>query len=503
MNSPRQVFHALALAVAGLCGYRFGGSWVQWTVTRFPSATPVPAAIVATVAVFAAWYHGINAIDAMKWRLHGRSTWIRLVAVSAVITLAAGMTFPEAIFNAPASTGRLFSLLFCSTLCTTGAAVTISSHAKWRSDTFLRWLLSLRLVRVAAGLTAIAMVSAILLAIVEGVFYLANQRKPAGPAKVYEGNYVGAGQFFDVDPDLGTRLLPDKDVACRLKIGDQVIWDVRYGTDRHGRRATIQNASASQFAVFFGCSYLFGEGAFDTETIPSEFTKAMPEYQSYNYGVPGFGTQQMLAKLESGSIRDEINEPTGLAFYIYLPETHESRVIGEMQVYNTFADRFPCYQISSDGNLERNGSLKSGRPFVSSAYSLLGASQTVRYLGLNFPKRAEAHYKLTAKIIERSRDLCREELGCDHFFVVVYPRPIDIKILPYLDKAGIQYLDYSKLFDPRSNDMCHPIDEHPSPKANREFARQLAEDVQSKVTESHVRPSAAAVHQGGKTSAEN
>ena len=423
----------------------------------------------------------MNAIDGLKWQIRHRSTWLKTLFASTAFTMVLAIGFPNRVFSSPISPGRLASLLCCTVLCSTAAILVVSATSDWRSDLFLRRLLRLKVVKILLGMSAI-LISAILLSgLIELAFYVVNSQKPAGPAKVYEGDYIGAGKFFDVDPDLGTRLLPEKDVACRLKIGDQQIWDVRYRTDEFGRRVTVENGAARRYAIFFGCSYLFGEGASDDETIPSEFTKAAPDYQAYNYGVPGFGTQQMLATLESGRIPSEVPQSSGIVFYLYLPETHESRVIGEMQVFNTFASKFPYYELDASGDLFRGGNLTTGRPFVSRAYSLLSASQAVKHYGLNFPKRTKHHYQLTAKIIEQSRDLCKRQLDCDEFYVVVYPRPIDIKILPYLNEAGIKCLDYSTLFDPLAVGMSHPIDEHPSPEANRVLAQQLVIDTHSEI----------------------
>jgi hypothetical protein len=476
VTSSRLILHAIVLAITSLLGYRLGVIWGTYSASRFPSAMPVPFAVIANLILFAFWYHSVNALDSRRWVAVEFSSWLKISWYAMAMNIMLTCLFPGLVLAAPITIGRLVGLVCWSMSSIALTNSVVYAQRAWKSDLFLRRLLEFRLFRIALGSSAFFVAIALMVLLIEGLFFLVNLQGPSSPPKVYEGNYIGAGNLFDLDPDLGTRLLPEKDVSCRLKIGDQVIWDVHYGTDEVGRRKTVTNDAASHYAIFFGCSYLFGEGALDDETIPSEFSKAAPRFQGYNYGVPGFGTQQMLAKLEQGKLADEITQSNGIVFYLYLPETHESRVIGEFQVFNSFASGFPYYSLDRDGSLVRMGSFESGRRITSACYSLLGKSQTVRYFGLNFPKRSESHYQTTAKIIERSRDLCHEQLHCDEFYVVVYPRRIDVQILPYLDDLGIRYLDYSRLFNPLEAGMSHPIDEHPSPKANRKLAQKLAAD---------------------------
>ena len=54
----------------------------------------------------------------------------------------------------------------------------------------------------------------------------------------------------------------------------------------------------SEFVIFTGCSFVFGEGVNDNQTLPYLYGKQNPAVRCYNYGFPGYGTQQMLAVLQ-------------------------------------------------------------------------------------------------------------------------------------------------------------------------------------------------------------
>ena len=329
----------------------------------------------------------------------------------------------------------------------------------------------------AAGITFVTL---LLLLSIEGICYVRNRSQPAGPKKVHQGGYLDPGKFSRWDATLGTALVPNAEVRSRLIIDDKTVWDVHYSNDQLGRRTTIVHdpTQVSDYAVFFGCSFLFGEGSNDDQTIPSCFAAALPNYRAYNYGVPGYGTQQMLAKLQTDTIADEIVEDSGIVIYLYLENVHEPRVVGGMQVTNSFAWNYPYYDFDDDGRVRRFGNFSSGRPLLSKVYWLLGRSQFVRMLGMNFPRPSEDHYRLTAAIIEESKKLCEAQLHCEQFLVAAYPRPAaHRRLLGYLDAANIQYLDYSDLFDPDRAEMSYSGDGHPTPHANQVFARQLASDV--------------------------
>jgi hypothetical protein len=309
---------------------------------------------------------------------------------------------------------------------------------------------------------------------------LLTLRKP-GPAKDYRGDYLTPGAFFRQDEDLGIALENNRRVRCEVLYDNKQLWDVHYSSDEFGRRTTthLSESEPKQFAVFFGCSYLFGEGSNDDETIPSQFSKAAPQFRSYNYGVPGYGTQQMLAIIESGKLKQEIREEQGIGVYLYLPEIHESRVIGEMEIVNSFGANFPYYFLDKEKNLQRNGQFSSGRKLTNSIYSVLGKSRTRQYFGLNFPRRQEAHYQLATALMVHSAKLFKEQFPTSEFYVVVYPNQLTppLPILNNLKTLDIKVMDFSKLFDSSHVENQYVGDGHPTPKANAMLATALSQSL--------------------------
>src|SRR5439155_3453419 len=134
----------------------------------------------------------------------------------------------------------------------------------------------------------------------------------------------------------------------------------------YGRRVTpIAGCSScrTKFLLFFGCSVAFGSGVKDTETVPFYASQFAPAYRAYNYGIPGYGTQQVLARLQSEKIDQEVNEKNGILIYVFI-DHHVRRVIGSLDTIRWGAS-WPYYTLDASDNLVRKGTFTSGRPFLS------------------------------------------------------------------------------------------------------------------------------------------
>ena len=465
--------HSSALALLVLLCLRVGSWWESFTHERHPSLALIPLHTLLLVAGVFLWDRLGAAMLGLP-RLHNRPWPLKRLLIG-VSVAAAGLYLMGTALGPgkPASFGRLVVVLSFSVLV---VPIAIAS-AQVTSEIRLRPLLKKR--GVAPVLAAIVSILLCVgfLAAVETWFGFLNSRKPPGPQKVYEGDYLHPGAFYRPDADLGTALRPDTTVQCRLWIDQREVWDAQYSTDAFGRRTTTlpQGTQPEKCAVFFGCSFLFGEGSNDDQTIPSQFSAVAPEYRSYNYGVPGYGTQQMLAILESDGLRKQVTERSGLGIYLYLEDVHEGRVVGDMDIVNGFGGDFPYYVQQPDGAIKRRGTFATGRPVTQWLYSVLGQSQTRAWLGLNFPRRSAAHHALTAALVKQSRDLFLKQFPGSRFVVAVYPKPkLHRKSLQLMQDAGIEIFDLSGLFDPNATEQHFGGDGHPTPLANQTFAEALA-----------------------------
>jgi hypothetical protein len=336
-------------------------------------------------------------------------------------------------------------------------------------------------VLVGLGLTALLLYGA------EKIFYRLNH--PAAPASAggppppqvsYQGNYTH--NFFQVDELLGHKPRPHAQVDSIKKLGDEVVYEVVYSIDAYSRRVTpAENPEQRrQFILFFGDSFIFGEGVNDHETLPFYVSELAPHYRAYNYGLSGYGPQQMLAKLQSDDLAEEVPETEGIAIYVFI-DAHVERAIGSMYVYNAWGDQMPYYLVDWQGNLVRRGNFTTGRPLLSTLYRALGQSEIAQYYHINIPARlTRSHYGHTARIIAAARDAFRARYNSDEFYIVIYPDEGDYveDMIPHFERFGLKYLNYDeRLKLDSAAGLSIAGDGHPTGKAHQIVAGWIVTDV--------------------------
>jgi hypothetical protein len=322
----------------------------------------------------------------------------------------------------------------------------------------------------------------------EGLFYFLNHLK-TGEGVRFENRIEGvaiagdAGEGFrgyQKDALLGYKPLPNMRMISKMTFNGRQIYNVTYSTDERSRRLTpVQSAERpGKFILFFGCSFTFGEGVQDDETLPFFVGQHAPGYKPYNYGVNGYGPQQMVAKLQQGNIKAEINEPEGILVYTFIDD-HIHRVIGSQHVVQSWGRYMPYYALDSNGNLERKGSFASAKPGLAFLYWLLGKSEIAQYFQIGIgPRIDDDDFSLTARMFLESRDAFSRLFNAEKFLVLIYPGSTSGKrLISHLEKNQVQYFDYSNLFDPTQTDLHIERDPHPTPRAHRMVAERLTRDL--------------------------
>lgn len=284
------------------------------------------------------------------------------------------------------------------------------------------------------------------------------------------------------DDNLGYRLLPNLDIPVTKRANGEVIYSVVYKTDSAGRRVVPDSPKAEdadKFLAFFGCSFTFGEGVPDSDTLPNQVARQMPGYCVYNYAAPGYGPGQMLELAKSGFVRDTIPQRKGIVVYTIFFD-HLNRAVGRMLPVIQHAHHFPCYRLKGDTPV-RTGNFDTERPGLLRLMSLINKSGIVRYFNLNFPPLTEADYRLTADILLEARRLLDEQFGDVHFYILMYPaipqlnQSLD-RMFRYIPPESYTILDYHDIPYSREEYALHlKHDMHPSPRLHQTMANLLVE----------------------------
>ena len=98
------------------------------------------------------------------------------------------------------------------------------------------------------------------------------------------------------DPVLGWTLVPDS-VSQHYSAGN---YEVSYHIDALGRRTTASDSSAERRLLFFGDSFVFGQGVENENTAAYLLAqRRQDDFKVLNYGVMGYSLEQMFVRFRS------------------------------------------------------------------------------------------------------------------------------------------------------------------------------------------------------------
>lgn len=291
-------------------------------------------------------------------------------------------------------------------------------------------------------------------------------------------------KFYVYDKDLGYRHRPGVKARIRKKKKKtgETIFNVVYSTDPYRRRTTIPNNPNDKALLFLGCSYTFGWGVNDDETLPSQLAALMPGYQVFNYGQGGMGTSNVYQLMLSKDLHKQDVPKKAAMIYLFL-HVHIRRTLGVKSVAESFGQYFPWYELK-DGNPVRMGQFDDRpRMWPGDQKEMRRAKGTRNYYGEYLLQRDA---RLVGRLIEETKRLFESRFDSLGFFVVLFPErqgPLTDAVADHCRKAGIKVLDYRNLLRPIKDydDYFIPHDGHPRPITHGRVAKQLRVDLRAQM----------------------
>lgn len=294
------------------------------------------------------------------------------------------------------------------------------------------------------------------------------------------------------DPVLSYRPKASASVVETCAFGDLSVYSARYTTDEYGRRTTIvPNDSGPRpcLALFFGCSFAFGIGVQDDQTLPSQFAACQECLLPLNYGFGGWGPQQTWLLLGDSDLARRVPVSKGtIAFYVFI-DNHLSRLIGTQDIIAGWRYPLPWLRLAG-GQVVHSGSFRD-RSLC--GYYLVRATSglhLLRFIESRLPRK-----EVGPAIDAETRDLFLHVMKESsekakalqmEFCVLIFPGSLlASQFVPALEASDIKCLDYSELFTdidmPQSDlffeDAPSGRSGHPKPMAVKIVAERLAEDV--------------------------
>lgn len=276
--------------------------------------------------------------------------------------------------------------------------------------------------------------------------------------------------------NLGTALAKDTIITHKYVINDSLIYKQHYHTDKFGRRVnpkTQPDSTYSDFAMVTGCSFVFGYGLNEKQTL-SYYLDSLTGYRGYNYGISGHGTQQTLALLQERSLNNEIAEKNGVLIHLFIDD-HIPRLIGSRRLIKLWAQNFPYYYLDGD-SLKRDGSFWTGRHLLTRFYRAVSQSAFIDLFDIDFPWYvSDSHLKLFGAVLKESEHEFKKQYPEGKFLVVIGPNSkLAARAALELNSKDIEVLNLSGLLDKEEKQYkIHWTEAHP----NENYYLRLAQEI--------------------------
>ena len=273
-------------------------------------------------------------------------------------------------------------------------------------------------------------------------------------------------------PDLGFENLSNKSTRFIALADDYIICDVQYRFDQFGRRITWNDSTKkqNQFLIFSGCSYTFGTGLPDSETLPEILARIHPETHIYNVAIGASSINQTLALIDRKNFSESFSETKGLFVYIYI-EDHIARANGIFP-QSTWMGVTPSYK-KINGEMILEGSIKESHSWQQKLFEFIG---TNFYPGKNFPSVQNRHIHYNCDLIEASKKRFNQKFPNGNFVAVEHPVGRNPELANCLKARGINLIQTPMAIG--DQDLIKG-ELHPSGHFNRRWAPILWEKLES------------------------
>jgi hypothetical protein len=271
-----------------------------------------------------------------------------------------------------------------------------------------------------------------------------------------------------------------------------LLFDRIYTIDSNGLRVAppFRKDDLAGTVLFFGCSFTFGDGLGDTETMPYQVgVQSGGRYRIFNFAFQAYGPHQMLAAIENGMVRRIVDTTPQYAIYVALP-SHVWRVAGRV----AWGGHAPRYLLDASGTPHQSGYLRDRKPLaqrlgIRRGVGQLNKSAIYRLLSNGDSRVNDDDIRLYFAVVRRSQELLTAQYPGLQFHVILWPNQDAQQQRYAYERMRDQFLrmgyplhlveeilpEYSAH---RSRFVLNsPTDTHPNALANRLIAQYVLDKV--------------------------
>jgi len=242
------------------------------------------------------------------------------------------------------------------------------------------------------------------------------------------------------------------------------IYDVKYSISDNFVRLTEGNPFSENAYIFLGCSFTFGDGLNDNQTLPYYFSKLMNfNANVLNLGIIGRSTNFTLNMLNCDYIEKYVGKAKNKHFIYSLISDHMMRNFNFKRYYR------------SDSWLYEKGVWKRTEQPLGKIKIIFAKSCIFRKIFLarieEWNKSFYEDYMIIS--LNKIRDLVKLKYNAK-FTLIVWPS-IEINFKKRLALENFDIIELPEYFEPHEQGTQYKIlyDDHPTAKANEEIAGML------------------------------
>lgn len=242
--------------------------------------------------------------------------------------------------------------------------------------------------------------------------------------------------------------IPDQTFHVKAYFNDKLIAEVTHGIDDFFRRITVGEEAkkkAPRYLAAFGDSQVFGHMVKDEETLLSRLGAKEPGVRIYNYGLFGghLGGAYTWIRAIDVDEQFEIFEPRG-TILVFLSDSFLSRHFLPLGKAAGMSWRVHVAE-DSNGVMQPQGPLRDFFPIRAWLSEVTGKSAFFRLISGTDSDFTPSQLEYLTKVLVAMKAEGKR-LRADQFHVVLTAYSHRTRaLIPYLEKAGIRYIDYTDL----------------------------------------------------------
>ena len=306
-------------------------------------------------------------------------------------------------------------------------------------------------------------------------------KKTGQPGPKFEGTYTQG--YMGEHPVLGYGPRVRGEVFSRKTFQDELVYEARYTIGPDGLREACADENAERSILFFGGSFMFGEGVNDEQSLPCALQAHLKQpWATYNFGFHGYGPHQMVAALQEGMVAEKVSEPPAHVFYL-AGLFHIGRPTGVQQLNG------PAYDLDGQGQLIREGffsDVKAARAqrsgLAKKVHNQLVKSNFYRRVTKPQYLQGPAEVDLFVALVHEAQDQIAHQFPDAQFSIVLWHQESaegELMLQRLLDEGFVVH-NVQEAFEGTlkpSETQLSPHDGHPSSAAFAEVGKFLAEKV--------------------------